>query len=480
MKRACILSLLLVAVNIISGCCQSSYCNTCGTGNGCGLTAFNSMAYSPQPGGVRVGNAFPSTMIAQNTSPYTAGPAVPGLMNVSQQQPLNQVASAGPSAESAPLLAARPQSISQLGYAAPGSHPFRRRHMNVCVRPGSPADRLRRRSAGTPELPQNRGLADGLAPTPAQDLRYRGGKTIRDLKFVNIYVGGNAAWDPEDRRSIDWALGAAMSDENLNNVMLQYFNDEPISSELVHSFFLEGGAPASVSQAEIENTLQSLYSQGSLSQFDLQNTVFNFLMPRGTVLTDAQNTSYSPAAATQADRDGDEPKSPIPHEEEASSLAGLGGYHGSVHAGNDTIYFAAGAYSEVRPDGSKNGIPAFDQPWKSIVATFYHEMQEVRTDPDVEDATRAGDDPNASRFLGWTSDSGEECGDFPIDEAAPLSLVFREVPLADGSGTVPVQLQYSNAVHGPEGPVSTPRAGSPARSRRRPRRPQDAFGLEGR
>ncbi len=52
------------------------------------------------------------------------------------------------------------------------------------------------------------------------------------------------------------------------------------------------------------------------------------------------------------------------------------------------------------------------------MATFYHELQEARTDPDVE---------------------------------GMLTKVFKEVPLADGSGTVPVQLQYSNAVHGPEG-----------------------------
>jgi len=30
------------------------------------------------------------------------------------------------------------------------------------------------------------------------------------------------------------------------------------------------------------------------------------------------------------------------------------------------------------------------------------------------------------------------------------------VPLTDGSGTVPVQFQYSDAVHGPEGPRRTP------------------------
>jgi hypothetical protein len=114
------------------------------------------------------------------------------------------------------------------------------------------------------------------------------------------------------------------------------------------------------------------------------------------------------------------------------------------------------SYSETLPDGTVNGIPVFDQPWKNVVATFYHELNEARTDPDVEDAIRAGDDPSAVKLLGWTSNQGEECGDFPVFEADPLSKVFKEVRLTDGSGTVPVQFQYSNAVHGPEGPRSTP------------------------
>ena len=81
----------------------------------------------------------------------------------------------------------------------------------------------------------------------------------------------------------------------------------------------------------------------------------------------------------------------------------------------------------------------------------------ARTDADVEDAIRAGNDPTAIRFLGWTSKQGEECGDFPVFEAGNnLDLVFKEVILTSGTGTVPVQFQYSNHVHGPEGPVKTP------------------------
>jgi len=41
-----------------------------------------------------------------------------------------------------------------------------------------------------------------------------------------------------------------------------------------------------------------------------------------------------------------------------------------------------------------------------------------------------------------------------MEEAgSDLAAVMREVRLADGSGTVPIQLMWSNAVGGPEGPI---------------------------
>jgi hypothetical protein len=135
---------------------------------------------------------------------------------------------------------------------------------------------------------------------------------------------------------------------------------------------------------------------------------------------------------------------------------GLGGYHGSIRVNGTPVYYTADVYSERLSDGHFNGIPVFSEPWKNVVATLYHELNEARTDPDVQDAIRNAADPSAERFLGWTSDRGEECGDYPIDESRDLSTIVREVPLADGSGTVPVQFQYSNAVHGPEGPIAEP------------------------
>jgi hypothetical protein len=44
-----------------------------------------------------------------------------------------------------------------------------------------------------------------------------------------------------------------------------------------------------------------------------------------------------------------------------------------------------------------------------------------------------------------------------MEEAgADLGAVMREVPLANGKGAVPIQLMWSNAVGGPEGPIATP------------------------
>ena len=122
-------------------------------------------------------------------------------------------------------------------------------------------------------------------------------------------------------------------------------------------------------------------------------------------------------------------------QDDADSLNGLGGYHGSVHvSGTDTVYYAVGVYSQTEADGTVNGIPVFDQPWKNVVATFDHELNEARTDADVEDAIRAGNNLNANSFLGWVSDQGEECGDFPVSEAGGnLTEVFQEVELTDNS-----------------------------------------------
>ena len=401
-------------------------------------------------------------------SAYPAGRATP--VSLTQHGTVSAVPMGLVSSETQPPVPMSISSISPQVYSSvppsaqsvttDATHHYGRyaRHLNVALRPGSRTDRIRRQVAALPgRTADNRALAPGLAPSPSEDLRYRGGKTIPHLTFVNIYVGGDNSWDPNDIKSIDHALAAAMSDKNLNNVMRQYFDNKPITGTAKPSHILQGPRPQTVTKSYVRGVIQYLYNQKNLSEYDLTSTVFNLMLPRGTILTDEETGNSSSGESTGREREEEsEEKNPIPHEEEASSLAGLGGFHGSIHAGHDTIYYAVGVYSERRADGTANGIPVFDKSWKNVVATFYHELMEARTDPDVEDAIRAGNDPSADSYLGWTSDRGEECGDYPVDEATQLGLVFQEVPLADGSGTVPVQLQYSNAVHGPEGPISTP------------------------
>ena len=327
-----------------------------------------------------------------------------------------------------------------------------RRPMNVYVGRGSKAEKAFRNRAQSP-VPE--AIAPGLPPTPEHDLKFQGGKTMQDLRFMNFYVGGDA-WDPGDIANIDKALAAAMSDQDLNNVMVQYFSG-PITTTFDASQILPGSAPQVISQGDVEQLVTTFHNGGKVTGRDLTSTLFNFMLPPGTVLNTDTATTGGAQHVTAAVKKPAVKRHALVAKDDADSLNGLGGYHGSVHVGADTVYYAIGVYSQTEADGTVNGIPVFDQPWKNVVATFYHELNEARTDADVEDAIRAGNSPNANSFLGWISDQGEECGDFPVSEAGGnLPEVFQEVELTDNSGTVPVQFMYSDAVHGPEGPIRKP------------------------
>ncbi len=337
---------------------------------------------------------------------------------------------------------------------------YKIRPMYVQVKKGSPAETYYRSQAGLPggEAMLAAGIAPGIALSPEHDLVFRGGKTIPHMTYTNFFVGGQQSWDLTDITRIDQALNAAMNDQRLNNVMAQYFPGKQISCTFRPSQILPGPAPSVVSQGDVERLVSKLHTQGLFKNFDPGSTIFNFMLPRGTVLnTDPAPTGGVVNGALSAAADGN----PARPEQQASSLRGLGGYHGSVHitappAPKVTIYYSVGVFSATRPDGTENGIVVFDQPWKNVVATFYHELNEFRTDPDVGDAIKAGDDPAGEGFLGWVSQQGEEIGDFPIATANPLTRVFKEVQLTVGLGRIPVQFQYSNAVHGPEGPIPAP------------------------
>src|SRR6516162_5461859 len=86
--------------------------------------------------------------------------------------------------------------------------------LRVVIQKGSRAAELYKKAEGL----HADALAPGLTPSPEQDLKFRGGKTIQDLNFINFYVAGHSAWDANEIQKIDTALSAAMSDTDLNNV----------------------------------------------------------------------------------------------------------------------------------------------------------------------------------------------------------------------------------------------------------------------
>ena len=324
------------------------------------------------------------------------------------------------------------------------------RPMKVQVRSGSYAEAFYRNRSGLigNALGRSRAIVPGIAPSPIDDLIFHGGKTVPQMQLANLYVGGAAAWKPADVEAIDRAIYRAMNDRRLNNVMVQYFPGQKLECAALASRFLDGDPPKVVSQYDTIAMIRKLYGDGTLGHSDLDATIFNLLLPPGTVLND----SDQPAGGVRG--------KPSPRHG-ATSLNGLGGYHGSVHirkpgAKKITVYYSVDVYSQILPNGKENGIAVWKQPWKNMVATLYHEINEFRTDPDVDDAIAAGDDPGGNDYLGWVSRNGDEVGDYPIAIADPLTEVFREVRLAGRTTSVPVQFQYSNFVHGPEGPLENP------------------------
>ncbi|WP_437187948.1 hypothetical protein SH668x_001363 [Planctomicrobium sp. SH668] len=357
--------------------------------------------------------------------------------------------------------AATASSIPVAPASAPPKERGRHRHLSVATRPNSPAAQLAREQASLttamasaaiqPKSDDLENFANPFAdePVPAakiqsasSQLRYRGGKTLPQMAYVNIYVGGEDKFNQTTIQQIDDALKAAMQDSSLNNVVQQYFDSHPVSTIVHPSHPLIGDVPKEVTRGDIRYYVESLLNQGFLEEFDPDTTVLNFLLPQGTVLIDDDERAGLMSAAASDSR--------------IDSINGLGGFHGSVPVNGESIYYAASPYSEQLPDGTENGIVAFDEPWKNVVATAYHQLQEVRTNPDVEDVIRNPHDPMIVSKLGWTSDNGEELGDAALQSFVSLRESFQEIPLANGTGIVPVQFLFSNDSNDSDGPVLQP------------------------
>ena len=234
-----------------------------------------------------------------------------------------------------------------------------------------------------------------------------------------------------------------MTDPALESIIAQYYKT-PITSTMLPSKIVAGAVGPMFYKDDVERTAAQLVAEGAFGTHNPDDSVLCMMLPPGVVLVDG------PSPGHQSTETAAEQKSRARHairidDEAADSKHGLGGYHGSIHpaGGPATVYYAIAVYSE-----GDNGIPAFAEPWKNVVATHYHELNEARTDPDIEDIIRGGPDSLA----GWYSPKQGEIGDIPINVAPSLSLVMQEVKLADGSHSVPIQLMWSNKDGGPAEP----------------------------
>ena len=300
--------------------------------------------------------------------------------------------------------------------------------MRVQARKGSVAEYRYYTKSALPSgvWPLPKAIAPGIDPSPLDDLLFHGGKVVPQMEFQNIFLGSSVDWKQSDIANINTAIGRAMRDKRLNNVMGQYFPGASVTCDQRPLLLLNDPKPTRMDEPAVQAKIIALHDQQMIKKTALSSTLFNLVLPPGTVLT----------------------------LESSSSLNGLGGYHGSVHFKRNgkkiTLYYSANVFSQILPGNRENGIVVFNQPWKNVVGTLYHELNEFRTDPDVNDAIIHNEDD----FLGWTSRQGHECGDQPIFVASSLSQVFKEV-LASGKKT-PVQFMFSNAVHGAEGPINQP------------------------
>ncbi len=89
------------------------------------------------------------------------------------------------------------------------------------------------------------------------------------------------------------------------------------------------------------------------------------------------------------------------HDGEASSTAGLGGFHGNVIARDGhPVYYAVVVYSQ-RSGARVNGIDFTGTPIDNVTITESHEITEAVTDPDVGLAIETGN----PHYLGWYDDT---------------------------------------------------------------------------
>jgi hypothetical protein len=281
-------------------------------------------------------------------------------------------------------------------------------------------------------------------------------RMIQNLKY-SVYYWGNIF---QKHVYTDWmnnindSIAPAMKDQKLNMVFSQYIKSSLPSGNSVDSDLLEtkvladvGDWTPRVTPKAIKERLKQLIrdgGQGVPSDIGgFKNFAAVFVLPPGTVMVAPKTDPKEPAL---------------------TSLDGLGAYHTwmrmSTGTQNYRVYFAVVAWSDGQ-NGTANPAPNWD-PWKNVSVAMYHELAEIRTDPDI----------GVRNMEGWYTD----LVNYPHRAIADLVIAYYdqfpqdamyEYEMSVGGQTVKAPLQYlwANSIPGPykaDGNVSeTPAACTP-------------------
>ena len=255
-------------------------------------------------------------------------------------------------------------------------------------------------------------------------------RTIPDLTYQICFVG--SIWDTAARISdyraqIEKSIGLALADSGLNGILQQYFvrsgaatAASPIGQVLPRIW------QSSYKPEDIRDWITNLIQSGATPGFppgtDFTKFAVLFVLPPGAIL-------YGIAAS------------------DGNSLAGLGAYHHfvDVRAGSggsiQRVYYAVSVLS----DGQNGSAKPYWMPWKNVCAALFHEVAEIRTNPDDHEPS-----PKEGWFVDVTCNlMTQEVGDLPLLAAMPKPFeAMIDYPIVNP--IYPIQKIWSNAACGPE------------------------------
>jgi len=213
--------------------------------------------------------------------------------------------------------------------------------------------------------------APGTANVETGHLTFHGGKVLRSPDVVPVYVG--PYWQTldgkRDRARNDAAMAALVKDPGQTGIWKEY-GSGPGTTSL--SKVLPSVTHREFSKEDVETLVDAQVRAGVFDASDPER-IFSLVLPPGVTLADG----------------------------EASSTAGLGGFHGNVISRDGRpVYYSVVVYSE-RTGSRVNGIDFTGKPIDNVTITESHEITEAVTDPDVGLAIQTGD----PHYLGWYDDT---------------------------------------------------------------------------